>query len=61
MATLGLATTSKGKASASSSFEKQRIGDEPHSFARERHGCDRRGQASNGNGVVLQSVAMAWH
>lgn len=39
--------------------EGQRIGVEPHSFARERHGAERRGQALNGNGVVLQSVAMA--
>lgn len=41
------------------SIEKQRIGDEPHSIARERHDGERRGQALNGNGVVLQSVAMA--
>ena len=44
---------------ATKGFEKQRIGVEPHSFAREKHGCGRRGQALNGNGVVLQSVAMA--
>ena len=37
----------------------QRIGVEPHSFAREKHDGERRGQALNGNGVVLQSVAMA--
>lgn len=37
----------------------QRIGDEPHSIARERHGSERRRQALNGNGVVRQSVAMA--
>lgn len=40
-------------------FEKQRISDEPHSVARERHDSERRGQALNGNGVVLQSVVMA--
>lgn len=37
----------------------QRIGVESHSFAREKHDGERRGQALNGNGVVLQSVAMA--
>lgn len=41
------------------SIEKQRMGDEPHSIARERHGSERQRQALNGNGVVRQSVAMA--
>lgn len=44
---------------ATKGFEKQRIGVEPHSFAREKHGGERRGQASNGNGIVRQSVARA--
>ena len=44
---------------ASKRFEKQRIGVEPHSFAREKHDSEWRGQALNGNGVVRQSVAMA--
>nr|DAH30759.1 MAG TPA: hypothetical protein [Bacteriophage sp.] len=30
--------------------EEQRIGVEPHSFAREKHGSERRRQALNGNG-----------
>lgn len=41
------------------SIEKQRISDETQSVAREKHGAERQRQASNGNGVVLQSVAMA--
>lgn len=48
-----------GNGNASKRFEKQRMSDETHSIARERHGSERRRQALNGNGVVLQSVAMA--
>lgn len=46
---------------AAKGAEEQRISDEPHSIARERHGSERRRQALNGNGNVRQSVAMAWH